>query len=323
MRFYAGGWQVGAAMLNWVRVQVSRKKRRFQDGHYDLDLAYITERIIAMGCPAQGLEACYRNGFPAVRRFLDERHGDRYMVYNLCSESSRQYDSALFDSRVRKFGFEDHNPPVFDSIRCFCLDAAAWLTAHPENVIVVHCKAGKGRTGVMICALLVHMDVQPDAERALEVYGLARTLDNQGVTIPSQRRYIFYYVDFLRSGLPRDCAMVPRPCTVTKVAFEALPDAFFSRAVTLEISNFERVVADVKTPIKDPNTKTLVFTGFAANITGDFRIAPVKAKNRFCFAWFNSEYIRDEMALARPEIDKAHKAKAFSDAFKISVWAHH
>jgi hypothetical protein len=55
----------------------------------------------------------------------------------------------------------------------------------------------------------------------------------------------------------------------------------------------------------------LVFSGFATKITGDFRVAPLKGKNRFCFAWFNSEYLHDETALARQEIDQAYKAKAF------------
>ena len=39
----------------------------------------------------------------------------------------------------------------------FCMDAAAWLLASPQNVVAIHCKAGKGRTGVCACALLIYL----------------------------------------------------------------------------------------------------------------------------------------------------------------------
>lgn len=32
----------------------------------------------------------------------------------------------------------------------FSVDAVIYLAQHPENIIAIHCKAGKGRTGVMI-----------------------------------------------------------------------------------------------------------------------------------------------------------------------------
>jgi hypothetical protein len=47
--------------------------------------------------------------------------------------------------------------PPLAMIQQFCADAAAWLAADPVNVVVVHCKAGKGRTGIMICSLLLYL----------------------------------------------------------------------------------------------------------------------------------------------------------------------
>lgn len=70
-------------MINPIKVLVSKSKKRFEwDGH-DLDLAYITDNIIAMGFPSEQLEAIYRNSLEDVRKFLDERHPHKYRVFNL------------------------------------------------------------------------------------------------------------------------------------------------------------------------------------------------------------------------------------------------
>ena len=100
-------------MAETIRQIVRKKKRTFPYGKYDLDLTYVTERIIAMGYPAEKMESIYRNDYHIVKEFLDQRHDNHYWVYNLCSEKERIYDKKKFDGRVTYYPFDDHHPPVF------------------------------------------------------------------------------------------------------------------------------------------------------------------------------------------------------------------
>ena len=58
-----------------LRNLVSGHRRRFTQDGYDLDLSYITPRILAMGIPARGVETLWRNAASEVARMLDAQHG--------------------------------------------------------------------------------------------------------------------------------------------------------------------------------------------------------------------------------------------------------
>lgn len=175
-------------MSSTIKSIVSKKKCRHKEGKFDLDLTYINSKIIAMGYPAENVESIYRNDYKTVKEFLDKKHQNHYWVYNLCSEKDRNYDKAKFDGRVTCFPFDDHHPPDFSLIQPFCDEVKKYLDEDERNVAVVHCKAGKGRTGVMVCCYLLFVGEQANAETVLRFYGDKRTTDHKGVTIPSQRR---------------------------------------------------------------------------------------------------------------------------------------
>lgn len=49
------------------------------------------------------------------------------------------------------------NPGFFfySDMIAFAKSARDWMDADPDNIIAVHCKGGKGRTGTIICTWLI------------------------------------------------------------------------------------------------------------------------------------------------------------------------
>jgi len=188
-----------------MRRAVSKKKKRFQKNGFDLDLAYVTPRVVAMGFPARDHEKAYRNSADEFETFVETYHGaNRAKLYNLCSE--RAYPPTAFDGRFSRFPFDDHAPPPLGMFYFFCADVDHFLGGDAENVAFVHCKAGKGRTGVMIAAYLVWSGEHETAKDALEYYARRRTANAKGVTIPSQRRFVDYFARLLAEDLATPAA---------------------------------------------------------------------------------------------------------------------
>jgi phosphatidylinositol-3,4,5-trisphosphate 3-phosphatase and dual-specificity protein phosphatase PTEN len=182
-----------------LRSKVSKNNMRLQEDGFDLDLSYISERIIAMGQPSTSLAGVYRNRMKDVQRLLEQRHSDRYKVYNLCSELS--YSASKFGGRLVHVPIGDHEPCQYPQILPFCQDVHSWLTAHPQNLVAIHCKSGKGRTGMMVACYLLYAKKCRTAKEAIEVFSAKRTRDGRAVTLPSQIRYVEMFERYL-SGCP-------------------------------------------------------------------------------------------------------------------------
>jgi len=122
------------------------------------------------------------------------------MVYDLCEE--RSYDYSKFQGRVEPFKFTDHSVPTIRKMLNFCHSVERWMYKDPENVIAVHCKGGKGRTGTMICAWLLYCYRNCSAQEAIDFFAKMRTNfaaggKYQGIETCSQVRYVHYFWDFI------------------------------------------------------------------------------------------------------------------------------
>lgn len=204
---------VNCLWKNYIRNLVSKKRRRMLVAGYDLDMTYITDQVLAMSFPAEHMRAMYRNPLWQVKSVLDMRHMDHYKVYNLCIEQC--YDALHFYGRVERYPFDDNHIPTLSMIKEFCEDVHSWLSSDLKNIAVVHCMAGKGRTGLMVSCYLVYCGMS--AEKALQVYAEKRTTNNEGVSIASQRRYVEYWekvLTFPRGiNLGSPTVNLPKPCS--------------------------------------------------------------------------------------------------------------
>jgi phosphatidylinositol-3,4,5-trisphosphate 3-phosphatase/dual-specificity protein phosphatase PTEN len=179
------------------------------------------------------------------------------------------------------------------------------------------------------------MGTYTNATQAMEFYGDKRTHNKKGVTIPSQRRYVLYYQDYLNTHPDFNAPVVPTPYQVTEVRFELLPAKHYGRKLTLE---FDLMAEDGAQPppgfhfpyeVKRPaesSGRNMKFQ-LAEEIpplTGDFRIALMNGKKVVCFMWFCSLWAHDgEQAWPKEDIDKASKGKQFDTNFKMILCGRH
>ena len=186
---------------------MSKQKKRIQQDGFDLDLTYITEQIIAMGLPCTGVSGIYRNPQGEVIKFLTAYHEGQYKIYNLCARPQDQYDAEKFAGRVACYPFEDHEVPPLKMVDTLARDVEEWLKGSPDRVVCIHCLAGKGRTGLMVCAALMLQGIFKEGRDAMAYYGEKRMKNKKGVTQPSQRRWVEYYEQVLAAralGHPLD-----------------------------------------------------------------------------------------------------------------------
>jgi phosphatidylinositol-3,4,5-trisphosphate 3-phosphatase/dual-specificity protein phosphatase PTEN len=139
--------------LAGVRSLVSGKRRRYQQDGFDLDLTFITPRVMAMGFPGEGLEGAYRNPLHEISRFFFLKFGaGNFLIINL---AERDYSYARVDNSVLEMGFPDlHTCPLHLAFE-LAQRMQAFLDKGPRKVVAVHCLAGKGRTGVVVAAWLL------------------------------------------------------------------------------------------------------------------------------------------------------------------------
>jgi len=299
--------------LDYIRSLVSKKKCRYMKEGFDLDLSYVGPRLIAMGFPSEGVESAYRNPMPEVQRFLESKHGGHFAVYNLCSE--RAYPEDRFPI-VKRFPFDDHNPCPFDILVDFCKDVKNYLDENPKNVAAIHCKAGKGRTGLTISAYLLYAGIEKTADDALRYFASKRTKDGKGVTIQSQRRYVRYFEEYVKlrrsNNRPPDVTLMLYTIKLRNVT-KSSEEIYFTVTNQGKSYKSEKILMD-RLNHKSASMKWIEFSLARSPIPlhKDVKIAFYKGRNheKMFHFWFNTWFVHELfLRVEKKTIDKASRDK--------------
>ncbi|XP_067145763.1 phosphatidylinositol 3,4,5-trisphosphate 3-phosphatase TPTE2-like isoform X1 [Apteryx mantelli] len=324
-----------------TRRMVSENKRRYMKDGFDLDLTYVTDRIIAMSFPSSGKQSFYRNPIEEVARFLDTKHKDHYKVYNLCSEKG--YDPKYFHYRVERIFIDDHNVPALEDMLKFTASVREWINQDEKNIIAIHCKGGKGRTGTMVCTWLIDSDQFESAKESLDYFGERRTDRStstkfQGVETPSQSRYVGYY-EILKNKynlkLPPE-----RQLKIKNLKIHSIHGVGKGNGTDMKVQIIMRkevvlecvcaTQANCKLFFDSENDSVVIGLEDSPVISGDVKVRfeshsalPKGYDDCPFFFWFHTSFIENNrLYLPRNELDNPHKSKmwkVYSEMFAVEV----
>ncbi|KAI1005983.1 hypothetical protein K3495_g2237 [Podosphaera aphanis] len=181
---------------------------RSRNAENNLDLCYVTPQIIATSGPSGRYpQRAYRNPLDQFVKFLDQNHGKNWAIWEFRAEGTGYPDEKVY-GRVWHYPWPDHHPPPFRLVPVIIAGMKDWLQENDDEhdgnrkrVVVIHCKAGKGRSGTMACSYLIS-ECGMRREEALAKFTAQRMRPGfgQGVSIPSQLRWVGYADRWAKHG---------------------------------------------------------------------------------------------------------------------------
>ncbi|XP_041803384.1 tensin-2-like isoform X3 [Chelmon rostratus] len=187
--------------------------------HYDFDLTYITERIISVFFLPDLEEQRYRRNLQEVASMLKSKHQDKFLLLNL---SEKRHDITRLNPKVQDYGWPDLHAPPLDRICAVCKAMETWLTSDPHNVVVLHCKGNKGKTGVIVAAYMHYSKISAGADQALTTLAMRKFCEDKVSSSlqPSQNRYIYYFGGLLSGTIKMNSS----PLFLHQVLIPSLPN---------------------------------------------------------------------------------------------------
>ncbi|XP_071850526.1 cyclin-G-associated kinase-like [Apostichopus japonicus] len=300
----------------------------------DLDLSYLTSRIVVMSYPSDGIESAYKHHIDDVRNYLTSKHGGRYYVFNL---TQKKYRSEKFDKRVLDCGWPTKKAPTLALLYTVCRNMYLWLQKDPQNVCIVHCTDGKASSATVVCSFLSFCRLFQSTEASLYHFIVARGPPSIS---PSQKRYM----DYIRKMLAPEKPIAPHKNIIFLKRLNLLPVPLYNkqrsgcRPFCEVYQGEERILSTSQEYEKMRGFEVEDGTAFVdlnTTIAGDVTIIVYHARSTFggrvqgkvtalrmFQLQFHTGFVNPgnkQLCIKKFELDFLEQADKFSDNFHISI----
>lgn len=276
----------------------------------DLDISIITQRILVMPCPTEGLESAYKtNHIDDVKIYLETRFmPGKLSIYNLGSRNCPKLPPPV--RTVEAGSIYLPAPPKAPSLAgMFSLaeDMYGFLSVDPKHVIVIQSPdGGKGGAATMLCALLIYAGLITEPEDGMQMFAVRRSPPNMRA---SELRYLYYLGDIVRST-----PHLPHYFPVTLVSLTISPVPRMTKArdgcrIFVEVTGNDRVIMNTLQEYERMRLYSVsegkIVLQLNVQVQGDVTIALYHARkalggisrpqaNRICQFQLNTGYIPEE-----------------------------
>ncbi|CAH2236958.1 jg9455 [Pararge aegeria aegeria] len=207
----------------------------------DLDISYITSRVIVMSYPSELLESAYKtNHIEDVKMYLESHHpGGKYCVYTVHDARAR-FPRRQLVTDTSLWPTEEHRAPLLAPYYALLQHMYQYLGKDDKSALVIACQDGKSRSCMLLCGLLMYAKLVSVPEDALQIFGVKRTPINMP---PSQLRYLYYLSNIIR---PEPILPHFRPVSLVSLTVQPVP--LFTKARDgcrpfLEVFNEDRLIS--------------------------------------------------------------------------------
>lgn len=155
------------------------------------------------------------------------------LIVDLVSER-KPYIARSSNILVKHVNWVDYHSVAFQELNLL-VNVVSNFLAKPNQGVFVHCKHGKGRTGTLVCAILIFM-FRFTISEANSLFIQHRSIYHHGVQVHSQKKLLQYFHQYLSSLKPMYIDLILKTIAWKVEGVEIVGDLKNSNSRKLEIS---------------------------------------------------------------------------------------